>query len=214
MNEVGCFGKVPAHGDFVWQALPARFVTPWDNWLQAQLLDLRERLGDQWLDTYLCGPIWRFLLQDENLGSSTWCGIVTPSVDVIGRYFPFTIATTLPRFTSLAHAPAVLDKWYLLAEATALQALSQSLSVEEVLTRLRNVPLPEISEYQQERAAGKYNWSGVAPQGESWSTSMLHTLLYSSFERPCLWATFDQEPALLHYQLTEGFSEFSGLFAR
>ena len=45
MNEVGCFGKVPAHGDFVWQALPARFVTPWDNWLQGQLLDLKEQLG-------------------------------------------------------------------------------------------------------------------------------------------------------------------------
>lgn len=214
MNEVGCFGKVPAHGDFVWQALPARFVTPWDNWLQAQLLALQERQPDDWLHTYLCGPIWRFLIQDETLGSSTWCGIITPSVDIVGRYFPLTIATALPRYVSVVQAPAILSDWLHHAEETALEALSQSLSVEDVLARVRNHPMPEVHERApQDRAEGQSSWAGHATAGEFWSENLLDRIVYSSFERPCHWSTVEAETGAVSYLLTDGFSGFNALFA-
>jgi type VI secretion system protein ImpM len=213
VNEVGCFGKVPAHGDFVWQALPARFVTPWDNWLQSEMLDIREQLGEEWLETYLCGPIWRFLIQDEALGASTWCGIISPSVDVVGRYFPITLATTLPRFTSLAHAPGMLAGWYKLAEDSVLSALSQTLSVEEMLEPLRRQPPPEVMEYEQvEAGSDTASWSGTANEGEDWSASMLHTLVYQNFDQPCLWSSLDHDSGSVRYRVTEGFQGFTDLF--
>jgi type VI secretion system protein ImpM len=214
VNEIGCFGKVPAHGDFVWQALPARFVTPWDNWLQSQLLALQEQRPDDWLQTYLCGPIWRFLIQDEELGSSTWCGIVTPSVDVVGRYFPFTIATALPRYTSVVNSPRVLSPWLHHAEETSLEALAQSLSVEEVLSRVRGYPLPEILERTPvEQSSGQSHWSGRALADEYWSEQLLDQLIYSTFEKPCHWSTIEAETGDVRYQITDGFRCFNELFA-
>ena len=100
MSEIGCFGKVPAHGDFVWQGLPARFVTPWDNWLQEQLLGLRQARPDDWLDAYLCGPIWRFVIRDDTLGPETWgassCPAWTWSVATFPLPWPAPCPATPP----------------------------------------------------------------------------------------------------------------------
>lgn len=214
MNEIGCFGKVPAHGDFVWQTLPARFVTPWDNWLQSQLLALREQQPDEWLQTYLCGPIWRFMIQDEGLGSATWCGIVTPSVDIVGRYFPFTIATALPLYTSVVYAPALLSDWLHNAEEVALEALTSALPMEELMSRVREYPLPQIPERPPpEQLAGQSHWAGHAEGETAWSENLLDQIIYKSFEKPCHWSTIDIQTGTLRYVLTEGFTGFSELFA-
>lgn len=214
VNEIGCFGKVPAHGDFVWQALPARFVTPWDNWIQEQLLALQEKRPDDWLEIYLCGPIWRFLLQDEALGSSTWCGIITPSVDIVGRYFPFTIATALPRYTSVVSSPRALSPWLHQVEEIALEALTQSLSIEDILYRVRAHPLPQIRERKhEERAEGQSSWSGQAMADEYWSEQLLDQLIYNAFEKPCHWSTIEADSGTVRYLITDGFSEFNELFA-
>lgn len=213
MNEVGCFGKVPAHGDFVWQALPARFVTPWDNWLQSQLLSLREQQPDNWLHNYLRSPIWRFLIQDEELGAATWCGIITPSVDVVGRYFPLTIAASLPRDASVVFSPSALSPWLHHAEETALQALTANLSIEEVLSRVRAMPLPNIREHGEERQnSEEKQWSGLATADESWSEQLLDQIIYKHFEQPCYWSTIDVESGELRYSITDGYAQFNELF--
>ena len=67
---VGFFGKVPARGDFVRRALPADFVTPWDQWLQAGIAGAQELLGDAWLEVYLTSPVWRFALSARLAGES------------------------------------------------------------------------------------------------------------------------------------------------
>jgi type VI secretion system ImpM family protein len=213
MNEIGCFGKIPAHGDFVWQALPAGFVTPWDNWLQSQLVGLQEQRPDDWLDAYLCGPIWRFLIQDEDLGASTWCGIITPSVDIVGRYFPLTIATALPRYCSVIDAPRLLTPWLEGAEEAALQALASSLPIEDVLAKVRSNPVPDIGERNRDTAAETGDWAGCATADEYWSEQLLDKLVYNTFEKPCHWSTIEADSGALRYLLTEGFSGFTELFA-
>ena len=60
--EVGFFGKLPSHGDFVRRRVADDFVAGWDAWLQSCLAQSRETLGDEWLDTYLTSPVWRFAL--------------------------------------------------------------------------------------------------------------------------------------------------------
>jgi type VI secretion system protein ImpM len=46
---------------------------------------------------YLTFPVWRFLLPVGVLGSTAWTGVLMPSVDRVGRYFPLTLATPLNR---------------------------------------------------------------------------------------------------------------------
>jgi type VI secretion system protein ImpM len=91
----GFYGKVPDLGDFVSRRLPMDFIQPWDSWLQDAITRSREQLDSEWLDVYLTSPIWRFVLSPGIAGSSAWAGVMMPSVDRVGRYFPFTIANKL-----------------------------------------------------------------------------------------------------------------------
>ena len=58
--QVGFYGKLPSHGDFLRRRLSDAFVGGWDAWLQDCLAGSREALGDRWLDVYLTSPAWRF----------------------------------------------------------------------------------------------------------------------------------------------------------
>ena len=60
--EVGLYGKLPTHGDFLRRRVSDEFVASWDAWLQLAIADSRSALGDRWLDIYLTSPIWRFAL--------------------------------------------------------------------------------------------------------------------------------------------------------
>lgn len=94
--EVGFFGKLPSHGDFVRRRVADDFVAGWDSWLQQCLAQSRETLGGAWLDTYLTSPVWRFALAPSVCGAEAVAGILVPSVDRVGRYFPLTIVWPTP----------------------------------------------------------------------------------------------------------------------
>jgi type VI secretion system protein ImpM len=94
--EVGFFGKLPSHGDFVRRRVADDFVAGWDAWLQRCVAQSRETLGDAWLDTYLTSPAWRFALAPTVCGAAAIAGIVVPSVDRVGRYFPLTVVWPTP----------------------------------------------------------------------------------------------------------------------
>uniref|UniRef100_UPI0013C2CB68 type VI secretion system-associated protein TagF n=1 Tax=Pseudomonas viridiflava TaxID=33069 RepID=UPI0013C2CB68 len=49
-----------------------------------------------WLDAYLVSPLWRFAVPANLLGSQPVAGVMMPSIDRVGRYFPLTIACLLP----------------------------------------------------------------------------------------------------------------------
>ena len=94
--ETGWYGKLPAQGDFVTRRLPPSFIEPWDAWLNAMLTGSRERLGSAWRDAFLSAPAWRFMLAPGVVGQQGWAGLIVPSVDSVGRYFPLTVASALP----------------------------------------------------------------------------------------------------------------------
>jgi len=47
----------------------------------------KEQMGDEWLDTYLTSPIWRFVLSSGVIDTQHWAGIMLPSVDQVGLSF-------------------------------------------------------------------------------------------------------------------------------
>jgi type VI secretion system protein ImpM len=93
---VGFYGKLPSHGDFLRRRAADAFVAAWDAWLQEALSASREALGEQWLDIYLTSPVWRFAAEAGVCGPSPLAGVMAPSVDRVGRYFPLTIVAELP----------------------------------------------------------------------------------------------------------------------
>lgn len=91
---IGYFGKIPSHGDFVSKGLPPALVAAWDAWLQGCMLESQRQLGDRWLPLYLNSPVWRFAISPGLLGPEGLGGVMMPSVDRVGRYFPLMIAVT------------------------------------------------------------------------------------------------------------------------
>lgn len=88
---MGFYGKLPCRGDFVQRRVPREFVEPWDVWLQECLTLSRSQLQERWLEAYLVSPIWRFALAGGVCGAAAYAGVLLPSVDLVGRYFPLTL---------------------------------------------------------------------------------------------------------------------------
>jgi len=121
-GTAGLFGKVPVRGDFVRRSLPAAFVDPWDRWLQEGIAGSQDVLGDTWLEVYLTSPVWRFALSAHLVCGQAAAGVLVPSVDQVGRYFPLTIACLLPDDSSPAQARRHAS-WFEDAQGLALGAL-------------------------------------------------------------------------------------------
>jgi type VI secretion system protein ImpM len=93
--QVGFYGKLPTHGDFLRRRASDAFVSAWDAWLQAGIAASRAALGDRWLDVYLTSPAWRFVCAGGACGSAPVVGVLVPSIDRVGRYFPLTVVAEL-----------------------------------------------------------------------------------------------------------------------
>ncbi|MDQ0612131.1 MULTISPECIES: type VI secretion system-associated protein TagF [Variovorax] len=137
----GWFGKLPGMGDFAHRRLPESFRTVWDQWLQRGLARLRDRHAD-WTTYYLEAPIWCFALGPQVAGERAWIGVLMPSVDGVGRYFPFTLAVELAGDVSDAlqgEALVAALQWWALATQAALEGLDgdlDALRFDAVLGRL------------------------------------------------------------------------------
>ena len=90
----GWFGKLPGMGDFAHRRLPESFSEAWDRWLRSGLARLRVRHLD-WPDRYLEAPLWCFVLGNDVIDARRWIGVLVPTLDRMGRHFPFTMVGEL-----------------------------------------------------------------------------------------------------------------------
>src|SRR3954463_4798360 len=123
--SAGWYGKIPGPGDFITRRMPAAFSESWDRWLQSAIAGSRDRLGGRWRDTFLSMPVWRFVLSPGMLTPSAWAGVMAPSVDAVGRYFPLAVAAALPSGSLDAAATLLAAQgWLDEIEALALSAIA------------------------------------------------------------------------------------------
>ncbi len=120
---VGFFGKLPSHGDFIERRVGGTFRDVWDDWMQRCMVESQQELAGRWLDCYLTSPIWRFYLCDGVAGAASYAGILLPSVDRVGRYFPLTVVVELPGGIAAAEFAQAAAGWYEQIEALCADAL-------------------------------------------------------------------------------------------
>jgi type VI secretion system protein ImpM len=121
--QVGFYGKLPSHGDFLRRRVSDPFVDAWDGWLRECLTASRTALGDRWLNVYLTSPAWRFVCGAGACGSAPVIGVAAPSVDQVGRYFPLTLIAELPPEISLVTA-ASSARFFEAAERLIIETLA------------------------------------------------------------------------------------------
>jgi type VI secretion system protein ImpM len=122
--EVGLYGKLPSHGDFLRRRVSDAFVRVWDEWLQECITASRSALGDRWLDIYLTSPVWRFAADAGAFGPAPVMGLMAPSVDRVGRYFHLTLVAELPERVNLLAAVAGATGFFENAERLVLETLA------------------------------------------------------------------------------------------
>src|SRR5262245_41102935 len=121
--ELGLYGKLPSHGDFLRRRASDAFVETWDGWLQEGMVASRAALGERWLDVYLTSPAWRFACAAGVCGAEPVIGLLVPSVDRVGRYFPLTLVAELPRQLSLLSAASATAMFFASLEQLVVDTL-------------------------------------------------------------------------------------------
>lgn len=143
---VGVYGKIPEKGDFILRNVSRDFVRGWDDWMGRSILAAKERLADDWLESYLTSPIWRFALPGGLFGASGWAGVFIPSLDRVQRQFPLTLVTELQWpagdnvMVRLGHLNPLFDEM----EEAALVGLADRLDLERYFGLLDCIETPAL----------------------------------------------------------------------
>lgn len=143
----GFYGKLPTLGDFVTRRLPRSFIDVWDNWLQSSIAVSREQLDADWLEVYLTSPIWRFVISPGLSGTGGWAGVMMPSVDRVGRYFPMTVATYLGDGTFSETYLVDAAEWFERIEDLTLSGLADGFDLDRFDQELLNLAAPAASQW-------------------------------------------------------------------
>lgn len=136
-NDFGYFGKLPTFGDFIHQVLPQDFTNGFHEWLQFSMASARESLGDEFLTYYLNCPSWKFIMSPGVCGMQAVAGVTIPSVDKVGRYFNFTLATVLPAGSNPISYVLANREGFKSMELLALDILESDYSAHEVEVKVR-----------------------------------------------------------------------------
>lgn len=138
----GVYGKLSSHGDFVLRRLPQAFVMPWDTWLQEGIAQSRASLGVAWEESYRAAPVWRFVLAPGACGESAWAGVLQPSIDRVGRYFPLTVAMQVPSNINVIETMLVAEGWFTNVEGRMADAFAPDVQFEAMDARIEQLVFP------------------------------------------------------------------------
>ena len=196
-SSVGFFGKLPAHGDFIYRGLPTNFINIWDEWLQGFVKCSQEQLNEAWLDIYLTSPIWRFAFSEGVIDQHAWVGVVLPSVDRVGRYFPFSIAAQ----ASSEQNPLELvsqSAWFESVESLALRALDGQIAIDDLVEELNGLSLDQSITYMCGPSTSYQKGAVIAMDYDANSPGsvlapLFHSVLKESLPSYSVWTTQGSE---------------------
>ena len=140
MPAPGWFGKLSSLGDFASRRLAPEWVQGCDRWLSAGMAAGERQLGEAWWPAYLAAPVWRFSWAPGVMDNHWWFGVLMPSCDKVGRYFPLVVAQARPAPPADRLALDHLDLWWAQAARAALHTLADHGSVDAFEAALDDLP--------------------------------------------------------------------------
>ena len=190
----GWYGKVVLLGDFAHRRLSQGFITVCDQWLSRGISASRLQLGSSWLDIYLTGPVWRFAWAPGVVDDSWWFGVMMPSVDAVGRYFPLVVSSSDQNPPMSIDACNQLSRWYSHAGQAALATLRPGASVDGFEAELARAPQWQDAATAQpevETTAERQRFLlGGTPSLARWVHTLASPLFTQRYARHSFWFAF------------------------
>lgn len=187
----GWLGKLPSTGDFASRRLDPSQVESLDRWLSSLMLALKEREPDRWLDAYLASPSWRFLWMPQAMPppwqGRAWIGVVIPSVDRVGRYFPLALIQPLDALPRTAAEMESAWRWLQKIDEAAADALDGDWTIEALEEELLRIGVPASSSLENIEASNDLANLGASVQTLSLAGHASPGALFA-FQARELWA--------------------------
>ncbi len=185
----GWFGKVVMLGDFAHRRLPQAFIAVCDPWLSHCIGASRAQLGARWLDTYLTGPVWRFAWAPGVVDAQWWFGVLMPSVDAVGRYFPLLVCCSDQNPPMSSNAFDALSAWYAHAHQAALNTLQPGASLDSFEAELAGSPAWQTTSPPtlQIGAAPQRHVLPGQPSVGHWAHALASPLFSAHYARHSFW---------------------------
>lgn len=136
----GWYGKVTMLGDFASRRLSPEWVRWCDQWLSEGVRVSREALGESWQSVYLSAPVWRFAWGPGLVDTRWWFGVLMPSCDSVGRYFPLVIAAPRAQAPSDRVTLDHLDLWWRYMAQAGLSTLGDGATLDAFEQTLHQAP--------------------------------------------------------------------------
>jgi type VI secretion system protein ImpM len=215
----GIYGKLPAHGDFIFRNLSPAFINQWDEWLQLYVSSSREQIGEDWLNIYLTSPIWRFVLSSGVIDEKIWAGVIMPSVDRVGRFFPVSIVKPVSPHQSVVSFLFSQQEWFKGVESYCLSALDGKMDADGLDLSINQLQEDNREAYQATSNLGESGpyIIGLEETPESSIDAALPYLLDASLNNQhssfSLWQTEGSELIGPLIFTTQGLPPVSGIAA-
>jgi len=197
--------------------LPQGFVSVWDEWLQNYIAGSKEQLGEEWLNIYLTSPIWRFAFSAGVIDSSVWAGIMLPSVDRVGRYYPLSAIAPLPHNTNPLEFVSMQTSWFAATEELCLQALNGEMTIDDLSSQINTIELLADSNYTPAGWAGgsatafQINMEYEEQLPVSVYPYLFSSVLQNTFTSYSAWTTTGSERVEPGLFLTQSLPPISGI---
>ncbi len=210
IETIGYSGKIPSKGDFVQSDFNHDFLKHWNEWLQAVIAVSKEQLGKNWINCYLTSPIWHFSLSPGVCCESSVMGTLIPSVDLVGRHFPFTIAI---EHNNSAVAAWFENDWTEYAEPIILEVLEDHFDLNIWFEKLRlNVPNLSVNEttFYNHESSDKIKKAWVVQGSMSPDVlDLLHREYSQNYGAYSIWWTLGSELIEPCFIITDGLPQVS-----
>jgi type VI secretion system protein ImpM len=172
--QIGCFGKLPATGDFIRLNAGGDELASFDRWLGSSIDFARRQMGPQFEQVYPYA-VGLFVYRGEEKGSEpptrglvgAWCA----SGDNAGRLYPMSVFGSYDYGELVATGAALpIALWPLLTAAYELATNGRMMPVDVFLERVSRVQLPSLED-PESATAGYRGWLATQTMKALWDTS-------------------------------------------
>ncbi|WP_395700732.1 type VI secretion system-associated protein TagF [Aquabacterium sp.] len=136
----GWYGKLSSLGDFANRRMTPEWLRVCDDWLSQCIGISAQQLGPRWLETYLNSPVWRFAWSPGVVDRDWWFGVLMPSCDNVGRYYPLVVAQRRERPPVDRIGFDHLELWWSHVAQAAMHTLGEPSTVDTFEAALAEAP--------------------------------------------------------------------------